>query len=347
MYSYLFFALALLGLFSILQIIREDKIITNFKVHILLFLIAITIVNTVDFTIEIGYNSLEIEPFFRILTALTLMNVYILLGRNKISKIVFIIEIIISIFYLIAILIYSDPTIIKKDDYILYKKEYRIMHLLIHITLIGNIVYTLIKMYYNNDNINLYQRSIKKWVSISFIFFLIVIGLLIIVGVSVVNKKPISYSDARLSLALLRFSSIIFVLFRPKHLDEIGIPFYKGLFIRNKGNLISNLDFRFIFFDNYYYLKTDANLEDLALKLNHTVIDLNKYINTLDEGNFSQLVNKHRVIYFTELLKNKKYESLTIEALSELSGFSNRRSMYNAFNKYHAMTPTEFIMIHK
>jgi hypothetical protein len=347
MYSYLFFALALLGLFSILQIIREDKIITNFKVHILLFLIAITIVNTVDFTIEIGYNSLKIEPFFRILTALTLMNVYILLGRNKISKNVFIIEIIISIFYLIAILIYSDPTIIKKDDYILYKKEYRIIHLLIHITLIGNIVYTLIKMYYNNDNINLYQRSIKKWVSISFIFFLIVIGLLLIVGVSVVNKKPISYSDARLSLVLLRFSSIIFVLFRPKHLDEIGIPFYKGLFRRNKGLLLSNQDFSFVFHENYYYLKTDANLEDLALKLNHSVIDLNNYINTLDEGNFSQLVNKHRVIYFTELLKNKKYESLTIEALSELSGFSNRRSMYNAFNKYHAMTPTEFIMIHK
>ena len=347
MYSYLFFALALLGLFSILQIIREDKIITNFKVHILLFLIAITIVNTIDFTIEIGYNSLQIEPFFRILTTLTLMNIFILLGRNKISKIVFIIEIFISILYLITILIYSDPTIIKKNDYLLYNKEYRIIHLIIHITLIGNIIYTLIKMYYNNDNVNLYQRSIKKWVSITFIFFLIVIGLLIIVGVSVVKKKQISYNDARLSLVLLRFCSILFVLFRPKHLNEIGIHFYKGLFRRNKGYVLNNQDFSFVFYENYYYLKTDANLEDLALKLNHTVIDVNKFIYTLDEGNFNQLVNKYRVIYFTELLKNKKYESLTIEALSELSGFGSRKTMYNAFNKYHGMTPTEFIMIHK
>ena len=347
MYSYLFFALALLGVFSILQIIREDKIITNFKVHILLFLIATTIVNTIDFAIEIGYHSLQIEPFFRVLTTLTLMNVFTLLGRNKISKIVFIIEIIISLIYLIAILIYSDPTIIQKDDYLLYDKEYRIIHLLIHIALISNIIYTLIKIYYDNDTINLYQRSIKKWVSISFVFFLIIIGLLITAGISVIYKKEISYSDGRFSLLLLRFCSILFVLFRPKHIDEIGIPFYKGLFRRNKGYVLNNQDFSFVFYENYYYLKTDANLEDLALKLNHTVIDVNKFIYTLDEGNFNQLVNKYRVIYFTELLKNKKHESLTIEALSELSGFGSRKTMYNAFNKYHGMTPTEFIMIHK
>jgi AraC-like DNA-binding protein len=347
MYSYLFFALALLGLFSILQILREDKIITKFKVHILLFLIAITIVNLIDFTVEIGYNSLQIEPLFRLFTTLTLMNVFILLGRNKISKLLFTIEIIISIIYFIAILSYSDQPIIKKDDYLLYNKEYRILHLIVHILFISNIIYTLIKIYFNNDTINLYQRRIKKWASLSFIFFLIVIGLLILVGVSVINKKQIQYSDARLSLVILRLCGILFILFRPNHIDEIGIPFYKGLFKRNKGKMIQNQDFEFVFYSNYYYLKSDANLEDFALKLNHTIIDVKEYIYTLDEGNFNELLNKYRVIYFTELLKNKKYESLTIEALSELSGFGSRKTMYNVFNKYHGMTPTEFITIHK
>jgi AraC-like DNA-binding protein len=275
------------------------------------------------------------------------MNVFILLGRNKISKILFIVEIIISIIYFIAILSFSDATIIKNNDYLLYNKEYRIIHLVIHILLIGNIIYTLIKIYFNNDTINLYQRKIKKWASLSFVFFLIVIGLLILVGVSAINKKTINYSDARLTLVLLRFCSILFILFRPNHIDEIGIPFYKGLIRRNKGNLISNQDFEFIFYSNHYYLKLDANLEDLALKLNHTMIDVKEYIYTLDEGNFNELLNKYRVIYFTELLKNKKYETLTIEALSELSGFGSRKTMYNVFNKYHGMTPTEFITIHK
>ena len=47
--------------------------------------------------------------------------------------------------------------------------------------------------------------------------------------------------------------------------------------------------------------------------------------------------------YLKELLNAKKYESFTIEALSEMAGFNNRRTMYNAFNKYVGLTPTEFI----
>jgi YesN/AraC family two-component response regulator len=64
--------------------------------------------------------------------------------------------------------------------------------------------------------------------------------------------------------------------------------------------------------------------------------------NEIDE-NFIELLNKNRVEYLKELLKAKKYESFTIEALSEMSGFNNRRSMYNSFNKYVGVTPTEFI----
>ena len=49
------------------------------------------------------------------------------------------------------------------------------------------------------------------------------------------------------------------------------------------------------------------------------------------------------VEYLKQLLRSKKYESFTIEALSEMSGFGSRRSMYNYFNKYVGMTPSEFI----
>jgi len=56
-----------------------------------------------------------------------------------------------------------------------------------------------------------------------------------------------------------------------------------------------------------------------------------------------ELINKNRIEYLKELLKAKKYESFTIEALSEMSGFNNRRSMYNAFNKHVGVTPTDFI----
>jgi AraC-like DNA-binding protein len=306
-----------------------------------------TIVNSIDFTIEIGYDSLQFEPFFRLLTTLTLMNVFILVGRNKISKIIFTTEIILSIIYFIAILSSSNHITIKNDTLILNNKLFKIINLYVNIIFIGNILYSLILLYYRNDTTNLYHRKIKQWVFILFIFFLIVILIIIVKVISDKLNQPILYSDTKLSLIILRFFSIIFILFRPKFIDEIGIPFSKNLFNRKSGTILPNRDFEFVFFSNHYYLNQAANLEDLALKLNHSKSEITAYIKTLDEGNLNDLLNKYRVIYFTELLKNKKYESLTIEALSEISGFGSRKTMYNAFNKYHGMTPTEFINIHK
>ena len=84
-------------------------------------------------------------------------------------------------------------------------------------------------------------------------------------------------------------------------------------------------------------------MEDLALKLNVSKNELSEFLKKKVEENFTDLLNKNRIEYLKELLKAKKYESFTIEALSEMSGFNNRRSMYNAFNKHVGVTPTEFI----
>jgi YesN/AraC family two-component response regulator len=102
-------------------------------------------------------------------------------------------------------------------------------------------------------------------------------------------------------------------------------------------------EFEFFFYANHYYLQPNANMEDLALKLNVTKNELSVFLRDEIEENFTELLNKNRVEYFKELLNAKKYESFTIEALSEMAGFNNRRTMYNAFNKYVGQTPTEFI----
>ena len=84
-------------------------------------------------------------------------------------------------------------------------------------------------------------------------------------------------------------------------------------------------------------------MDDLALKLNVSKNELSIFLKDEIEENFTELLNKNRVEYFKELLNAKKYESFTIEALSEMAGFNNRRTMYNSFNKYVGLTPTEFI----
>jgi AraC-like DNA-binding protein len=58
---------------------------------------------------------------------------------------------------------------------------------------------------------------------------------------------------------------------------------------------------------------------------------------------FKELVEKKRIEYLLEMLKSNKHKFFTIQALSEMAGFGNRRAMYHAFQKYVGVTPTEYI----
>ena len=142
---------------------------------------------------------------------------------------------------------------------------------------------------------------------------------------------------------IIRIIFLLFVLFRPKFLDDdkYAIPFNK-LITRNKEFTYHN--FEFVFYSHYYYLRQDANLDDLALMLNTSKNELSNFLNNEMKQNFTELLNKNRVIYFENLLLDKKFESFTIEALSEMSGFNNRRTMYNAFKKHIGITPSEYLL---
>ena len=97
-------------------------------------------------------------------------------------------------------------------------------------------------------------------------------------------------------------------------------------------------------FKNHYYLNTEANLEDFALKLNCPKGFVSDFVNKKSKCSFNDLLNLHRILYFKELLRTGKQNDFTIEALSEMSGFNNRRTMYNAFKKNCGLTPTEYIL---
>jgi YesN/AraC family two-component response regulator len=107
--------------------------------------------------------------------------------------------------------------------------------------------------------------------------------------------------------------------------------------------LINAQDFDFLFYFNHYYLNLDANIDDFALKLNHSKVEVFDFLKIQTSDSFIDLLNRNRIKYFTDLLRSKKQDSFTIEALSEMSGFKSRKTMYNTFNKYHNMTPSEFI----
>jgi YesN/AraC family two-component response regulator len=60
---------------------------------------------------------------------------------------------------------------------------------------------------------------------------------------------------------------------------------------------------------------------------------------------FEELLNKSRVDYFVEIIKEPKYKNFTVEALALEVGFGSRQRFYQPFKKYHGGNPSDLIDI--
>jgi YesN/AraC family two-component response regulator len=60
---------------------------------------------------------------------------------------------------------------------------------------------------------------------------------------------------------------------------------------------------------------------------------------------FDELINKARVDYFVEIIKEAKFKNYTVEALALEVGFSSRQRFYQPFKKYHGGNPSDLIDI--
>ena len=65
---------------------------------------------------------------------------------------------------------------------------------------------------------------------------------------------------------------------------------------------------------------------------------LNQHMNT----SFSEFLNKYRIEYAIERIKNGDARRLTLEALASECGFNNRNSFTTAFKRITGVTPSEF-----
>jgi tetratricopeptide (TPR) repeat protein len=100
------------------------------------------------------------------------------------------------------------------------------------------------------------------------------------------------------------------------------------------------------------------NMSDLSQKINEALMlhkngkfeeAINAYENVLPLLAKGKLTSNLHSNVGALYLQSGDYEKArdqfnnAIEALSEMSGFKSRKTMYNTFNKYHNMTPSEFI----
>ena len=344
MFATISFSITLLGLFSIFEVSKGNQKFSLLKYYILARLIIITAGSGLDYLGFLGYEFHLYKEIFKVIALLLTVNLFFLVVQKKIPKQVVWVELVLILLFIIELVFGLETPVIKEG--VLQNKP--ILFHQIFYGLYGSLGAA--ALFYNTYYLfivkktqgNLYDLKIKKWVGFYILSNIILFLISIFLFLSFEKETLGVYDNTMITVVIHRFLFIFFILIRPKFLDDdkFARPIDQIL-ANNRG--LSFQNFEFLFYANHYYLTHDASLEDLALKLNVSKNELSDFLKKQIDENFTDLLNKNRIEYLKELLKAKKYESFTIEALSEMSGFNNRRSMYNAFNKHVGVTPTEFI----
>lgn len=92
-----------------------------------------------------------------------------------------------------------------------------------------------------------------------------------------------------------------------------------------------------------FYLNSDVDRKQVASYLNIQPHIFSAFISQAYQVNFSDVVNRYRINYVEEGLKNEKWMELTLEAIAEKAGFNNRVTFLTAFKKFTGTTPTQYI----
>lgn len=343
MYSQIAFGLILLGIFSILENIKNIQKFSLLGYLMILVLCFLTGASCLDFFSEYGYQLKIYRDITRFIATLLVLNLFFIILTKKIPKLIIGLEILFVLFFIIVFLNgFQYPEYKAAVLQNQFTKFHQFFYALYFFTAMLSIFYIGFKLFKQKPSENLYDAKIRKWFSLIIYCSIFLMVLHAVFYIVYLKGILLYYFDVRVTLFSMRLMIILFILYRPKFLDDDRhATSFNRLLVKNKGVLFK--DFEFLFYFNHYYLNPKASLDDFALKLNHSkeeVVDFFK--NELDE-NFTDLLNQNRIEYFKELLKAKKYESFTIEALSEMSGFGTRRTMYSAFNKFVGMTPSDYI----
>ncbi len=90
------------------------------------------------------------------------------------------------------------------------------------------------------------------------------------------------------------------------------------------------------------FLTPDLRISSVCEKLHTNRTYLSQVLNEELKENFNSFINKHRVNFAIELLKDPKWSNYSLDKFSELSGFGSTISMIRAFKQFKGKTPSEY-----
>ena len=189
---------------------------------------------------------------------------------------------------------------------------------------------------------NIYFKKIQVW---TFCFFMVIFTQLILIALSAIFKFPNEFNTyIRIVMGL---TLLLIILYRPSFINKNGSKISFGfLFNRNDfSSDIKEVDFNFQFFTNFYYKSKTANIEEFSNIMGVSKEVMFNYIYFTYSMSFDELINKSRVDYFVEIIKDAKFKNYTVEALALEVGFSSRQRFYQPFKKYHGGNPSDLIDI--
>ena len=185
---------------------------------------------------------------------------------------------------------------------------------------------------------NIYNLKIKNWIiALTFLLLLIFTNFIIQRVLNISNPVIQDFSFAIISLF-----SLLCILFRPQFLNYIHFSKISLFSLSKTENEMNNTIYNeFILLQ--YFRKKDASFMNLKKQLDITENDLTNFINSNTKLDFNDYINKHRVEFFLEIVKDEQYKNYTINALAQEVGFSSRHHLYKPFKKFHGGTPSDYI----
>jgi AraC-like DNA-binding protein len=147
---------------------------------------------------------------------------------------------------------------------------------------------------------------------------------------------------------ILGLTLLLIILYRPNFINKNGSKISFGfLFNRNDFSAdIKEVDFNFHFFTSLYFKNKTADIVEFSNIMGVSKDILFKYMYFTYSMSFDELVNKARIEYFVEIIKEPKYKNYTIEALAMEIGYNSRQRFYQPFKKYHGGNPSDLIDIY-
>ena len=189
---------------------------------------------------------------------------------------------------------------------------------------------------------NIYFKKIQVW---TFCFFMVIATQLFFIFLTLFFKIS---DDFKIFIPVVyALTLILTILYRPSFINKNGSKISLGhLFNKNDFSVsIKQIDFNFHFFTSFYFKNKTAEINDFSNIMGVSKEIMFNYIYYTYSMSFDELVNKSRVEYFVEIIKDPKFKNYKVEALALEVGFSSRQRFYLPFKKYHGGNPSDLIDI--